>query len=163
MGTNKDLVRRLYSELHPGGNTSEAREILADSYVDHDIPGLGEGGREELIGAVVGVRAAIPDVAPQLGPILAEGGTWSPYGWWRQAPTRELLFRPGYRPLAPGSRGKSSMSSAVRTARSSSIGECSTCLGSCSSWGRSPARPDHDHGWQEVTEWPRRWSASAAW
>lgn len=53
MGTNKDLVRRLYSELHPGGNTSEAREILADSYVDHDIPGLGEGGREELIGAVL--------------------------------------------------------------------------------------------------------------
>lgn len=73
MGTNKDLVRRLYNELHAEGNTSAAREILADAYVDHDIPGLGEGGREELIGAVVGVRAAIPDVKPQLGPILAEG------------------------------------------------------------------------------------------
>jgi predicted ester cyclase len=69
---NKELVRRLYSGLMAKGDTAVAEEVLAGDYLDHDIPGVGEGGRKELVAAVLGVRAAIPDIAPTLGPMLAE-------------------------------------------------------------------------------------------
>jgi predicted ester cyclase len=46
--------------------------VLAEDYLDHDIPGVGEGGRQELVGAVLAVRAAFPDISPTLGPTLAE-------------------------------------------------------------------------------------------
>ena len=70
---NKDLVRRLYGGLMAKGDTAVAEEGLAEDYLDHDIPRVGEGGRQELIAAVLGVRAAVPDIAPTLGPVLAEG------------------------------------------------------------------------------------------
>jgi steroid delta-isomerase-like uncharacterized protein len=75
MGTpdgNKELVRRLYAGLMARGDTAAADELLADDYVDHDIPGVGEGGKQELIAAVLAVRASFPDIAPTLDPILAE-------------------------------------------------------------------------------------------
>ena len=71
--TNTRLIQRLYGELMARGNTAVAMEILATDYVDHDIPGLGQGGRQELIATVQAVRASLPDVAPVLGPIVAEG------------------------------------------------------------------------------------------
>ena len=70
---NKELVRRLYGGLMAGGDTAVADEVLAGDYVDHDIPGIGEGGKQELVAAVLAVRASFPDIAPTLGPILAEG------------------------------------------------------------------------------------------
>ena len=70
---SKELVRRLYGGLMAKGDTAVAEEVLAEDYLDHDIPGVGEGGRQELIAAVLGVRAAVPDIAPTLGPVLAEG------------------------------------------------------------------------------------------
>jgi predicted ester cyclase len=70
---NKELVERLYGGLMARGNTAAADEVLADDYLDHDIPGVGEGGRHELVTAVQAVRASLPDIAPHLGPILAEG------------------------------------------------------------------------------------------
>ena len=70
---NKDLVHRLYNTLMAEGDVTAAQEILATGYVDHDIPGLGEGGRAELIQAVQGVRAAFPDIKPTLPQTLAEG------------------------------------------------------------------------------------------
>jgi predicted SnoaL-like aldol condensation-catalyzing enzyme len=70
---NTDLVRRLYGGLMAEGDTAAADEVLADDYLDHDIPGVGEGGRKELVAAVQAVRAAFPDIAPTLGPILAGG------------------------------------------------------------------------------------------
>ncbi|MGE0229219.1 MAG: ester cyclase [Dehalococcoidia bacterium] len=69
---NKDLVRRLYDVLHARGDAEAARALLAPDYVDHDIPGLGSGGREELIAAVLAVRGAFPDVQPELYELLAE-------------------------------------------------------------------------------------------
>jgi len=69
---NKELVRRLYGGLMAKGDTAVAEEVLAEGYLDHDIPGVGEGGRKELVAAVLGVREAIPDIAPTLGPTLAE-------------------------------------------------------------------------------------------
>jgi predicted ester cyclase len=70
---NKELVRRLYGGLMAKGDTAVAAEVLAEGYLDHDIPGVGEGGSQELVAVVLGVRAAFPDIAPTLGPILAEG------------------------------------------------------------------------------------------
>jgi predicted ester cyclase len=70
---NTELARRLYGGLMAEGDTAVADEVLAEDYLDHDIPGVGEGGRKELVAAVLAVRAAFPDIAPTLGPILAEG------------------------------------------------------------------------------------------
>lgn len=70
---NKELVKRLYGGLMARGDTAVAGAVLADDYLDHDIPGVGEGGRHELVAAVQAVRASFPDIAPALGPILAEG------------------------------------------------------------------------------------------
>jgi len=70
---NTELVRRLYGGLMAEGDTAVADDLLADDYLDHDIPGVGEGGRKELVAAVQAVRAAFPDIAPTLGPILADG------------------------------------------------------------------------------------------
>ena len=71
---NKDLVRRLYGTLMARGDTADDDEILADDYTDHSIPGHpGDGNREDLKAAVMGVRAAIPDIKPHMHEILAEG------------------------------------------------------------------------------------------
>jgi hypothetical protein len=70
---NKELVRRLYGGLMAKGDTAVAEKVLAEDYLDHDISGVGQGGRQELVAAVLGVRAAVPDIAPTLDPILAEG------------------------------------------------------------------------------------------
>jgi predicted ester cyclase len=68
---NTELVRRLYGGLMAKGDTAVADELLATDYLDHDIPGVGEGGRKELVTAVLAVRAAFPDISPTLGPTLA--------------------------------------------------------------------------------------------
>jgi predicted ester cyclase len=69
---NKELVRRLYGGLMAKGDTTVADQVLADDYLDHDIPGVGEGGKRELVAAVLAVRASFPDIAPTLDPVLAE-------------------------------------------------------------------------------------------
>jgi predicted ester cyclase len=69
---NKDLVRRLYATLMAEGDTAAADEMLAEGYVDHDIPGPFPPDREGLKQAVMGVRAAFPDVKPELYEIVAE-------------------------------------------------------------------------------------------
>lgn len=69
---NKELVQRLYNTLMAAGDSDSAREILAEDYLDHDIPGIGQGGREELIQAVMGVRSAFPDVQPELFELVAQ-------------------------------------------------------------------------------------------
>ena len=70
---NKDLVRRLYAVLHGAGDTAAASAIVAEDYVDHDLPGMGQGGRDQLFMLVSGVRAAIPDVHPTVVQAVAEG------------------------------------------------------------------------------------------
>jgi len=70
---NKALVRRLYARLQGAGDTAAADEIVADDYVDHSLPGIGEGGRPELYALVAGVRSALPDVAPVVEQAVAEG------------------------------------------------------------------------------------------
>jgi predicted ester cyclase/uncharacterized protein YndB with AHSA1/START domain len=70
---NKELVRRLYGTLMAAGDTAAADTVLAMDYVDHDIPGhAGDGGRDELKAAVLGVRAAFPDIKPELYEMAAD-------------------------------------------------------------------------------------------
>jgi predicted ester cyclase len=71
---NKDLVRELYAKLMGEGDVATAERLLAADYVDHDVPGLqGDGDRDDLIRAVQGVRAAFPDIKPELYELVAEG------------------------------------------------------------------------------------------
>jgi predicted ester cyclase len=70
---DKDLIRRLYAVLHGSGDTEAAKDLVAADYVDHDLPGLGTGGRDELFMLVAGVRAAVPDVRPSVVQAVAEG------------------------------------------------------------------------------------------
>jgi predicted ester cyclase/uncharacterized protein YndB with AHSA1/START domain len=69
----RQLVRELYTRLMGEGDDAAGRTLLADDYIDHDIPGVGPGGREELITAVMAVRAAFPDIQPVLHEMLADG------------------------------------------------------------------------------------------
>lgn len=69
---NKELVRRLYATLMARGDTRAADGILADDYVDHDIPGPFPPDREGLKQAVLAVRSSFPDVTPELFEVLAE-------------------------------------------------------------------------------------------
>jgi steroid delta-isomerase-like uncharacterized protein len=69
---NKDLVHRLYNILMAHGDIDSANQILADDYIDHDLPGIGEGGKGQLIQVVQGVRASFPDITPTLYETLAE-------------------------------------------------------------------------------------------
>lgn len=63
---NIALVHRLYDHVMGEGDEQVAREIWAEDFVDHDVPGLGDGGREEVIAVVMGVRAAFPDITPTI-------------------------------------------------------------------------------------------------
>jgi predicted ester cyclase len=69
---NRDLVRELYGSLMARGDEAAARRIHAEDYVDHDVPGPVPGNRDGLIAAVAGVRAAFPDVRPELFETIAE-------------------------------------------------------------------------------------------
>lgn len=132
---NKQLVRRLYATLHAEGDLASAREILAEDYVDHDIPGIGEGGREELIAAVQAVRASFPDVKPELFELVAEDDLVAV----ASRPVARIRARSSWvSPLAARrSAGRRSTYSAVRTVGSWSTGASSICSRSSSSLGRS--------------------------
>jgi hypothetical protein len=49
---NKELVRRLYGGLMAKGDTAVAEEVPVEDDLDHDILGVGQGGRQELVGRV---------------------------------------------------------------------------------------------------------------
>jgi predicted ester cyclase len=72
LDANRALVRQLYSSLMGNGDTTVAGSLLADDYLDHALPGIGEGGRAELYALVAGVRAALPDVVPTVAQAVAE-------------------------------------------------------------------------------------------
>jgi predicted ester cyclase len=69
---NKALIRALYNSLMAHGDTATAMTLLPSNFIDHDIPGLGTGGPEDLIQAVLAVRAAFPDITPELYDLVAE-------------------------------------------------------------------------------------------
>src|SRR5687768_125688 len=73
LDSNTVLVHRLYERLMAKGDVVAAEEILDERYVDHSLPGIGEGGRKEFIEVVRGVRAAVPDIAPTVDQAVAEG------------------------------------------------------------------------------------------
>lgn len=71
----KELIRALYARLMAKGDVTAISDLLAPDYKDHDIPGMPNGGgREDLKNAVLGVRAAFPDITPQLLGLIEEDG-----------------------------------------------------------------------------------------
>jgi predicted SnoaL-like aldol condensation-catalyzing enzyme len=137
---NTELVQRLYGGLMAKGDTAVADEVLAEDYLDHDIPGVGEGGRQELVAAVLAVRAAVPDIAPTLGPILAEGDLVAV-----RVEAHGSTPAPRSRPASPRparpSPGRKSTSSAAPAIASPNTGGCSTCSASSSNSAPSPPDP----------------------
>jgi predicted ester cyclase len=70
---NAALVHELYGSLMAEGDVAAAERILAEDYVDHDVPGPFPGTRDGLIQAVQAVRTAFPDVKPELFETIAQG------------------------------------------------------------------------------------------
>lgn len=69
---NKQVIRRLYSEVMGKGNMQVADEIFADDYVDH-MPIMETPDREGLLKSVDAARRAFPDVRPGIIAEIAEG------------------------------------------------------------------------------------------
>ena len=69
---NKDIVRRLYSEVMGKGNMDAADEIFDPSYIDH-MPIMDTPDREGLLKSVEAARRAFPDVKPTIIAEIAEG------------------------------------------------------------------------------------------
>lgn len=69
---NEKLVRALYARLMAKGDTTVTNDLLAADYLDHDIPGLPNGGgASDLVNAVLAVRAAFPDITPELPQLIS--------------------------------------------------------------------------------------------
>lgn len=71
---NKEIVRRVISEVVNKGNLAVAEEVLAENYIyhfpTHDINGI--NGFKEFIGAM---RTAFPDLNVTIEDLVAEGDT----------------------------------------------------------------------------------------
>ncbi len=67
------VVRRLYREFMGQGDVAAAHACWSPHLVDHDIPGIGRGGREEVMQAVLKVRSCMPDVVPTVERIFSQG------------------------------------------------------------------------------------------
>lgn len=62
---NKEVVRRLYSEVMGKGNPRAADEIVASDYVDH-MPIMETPDRTGLLKSVAAARNAFPEVEPRM-------------------------------------------------------------------------------------------------
>jgi predicted ester cyclase len=69
---NKNVVRRLYSEVMGQGNMEVADEIFDPGYVDH-MPIMDTPDREGLLKSVEAARRAFPDVKPSIIAEISEG------------------------------------------------------------------------------------------
>jgi steroid delta-isomerase-like uncharacterized protein len=70
---NKALIRRMFEEAIPAGDTSVMREIVAADFLDHDpMPGQPAGvqGAEYVVSTMVG---AYPDLRFTIDDLVAEG------------------------------------------------------------------------------------------
>ena len=83
---NKGLIRDLYGSLMAHGDTATAMTLLPPNFIDHDIPGLGTGGPEDLIQAVLAVRASFP-ISPRNSTISSPKRIGWPCALRRVAPT----------------------------------------------------------------------------
>jgi len=68
--SNKDVAKRLASEVFSQGNMRAFDEIFANGYVNHTMPVPGVPGTKE---GVLATRAAFPDVHVDVKEVVAEG------------------------------------------------------------------------------------------
>ena len=72
--SNKDVAKRLASEVFSQGNMRAFDEIFANGYVNHTMPVPGVPGTKEGFRQVVlATRAAFPDVHVDVKEVVAEG------------------------------------------------------------------------------------------
>jgi len=69
---NKEVIRRLYSEVMGKGDLDVADEIFDPDYVDH-MPIMITSDRDGLLKSVEAARKAFPDVKPTIVAETAEG------------------------------------------------------------------------------------------
>jgi steroid delta-isomerase-like uncharacterized protein len=78
---NKALMRRSYGEVWAKGNLAVAKELVADSFVDHMPMPDQRPGRDGHNDAVLAIRGAFPDLQLSVEEILGEGdrmvGRWT--------------------------------------------------------------------------------------
>jgi steroid delta-isomerase-like uncharacterized protein len=72
--TNKVVARRLAEDVFSRGDMEAFDAIVADDYVNHNIPVPGiEGTKEGFRALVVATRRAFPDVTVHIDDLVAEG------------------------------------------------------------------------------------------
>src|SRR5687767_6433970 len=72
---NKDAIRRLVSEVMHQGNLAVIDELFAADFKNHTAPPGVPPTREGFKQLVAGVRAAFPDVKPEIDELIVEGDT----------------------------------------------------------------------------------------
>lgn len=71
---NKDVVRRLYSEVQNQGRVDVLDEIMDADFMDQGEAILGESkGRETLKRTIIAVRSLLPDLRVEIEDIVADG------------------------------------------------------------------------------------------
>jgi steroid delta-isomerase-like uncharacterized protein len=70
---HKAMVRRIYAEVHNGGNWAVCDELLAPDFVDHAAPPSAPRGPESMKYVVGMLRGAFPDLHHTVEDLVAEG------------------------------------------------------------------------------------------
>jgi steroid delta-isomerase-like uncharacterized protein len=70
---NEALMRRFYEELWSRGNLEAIPELVADDFVDHQVPVGQTSGREALAGLVVMWRTGFPDMQETVEDLISKG------------------------------------------------------------------------------------------
>ena len=91
---NKALIRRVFEEVIPAGNTSAMRDVMASDFLDHDpLPGqpAGAAGGEYVVSTM---HTAHPDLQFTIDDLMAEADRVTIRWTLRGTNTGPLLGRP---------------------------------------------------------------------
>lgn len=91
---NKALIRRVFEEIIPAGDTAAMREVMAPDFLDHDpLPGQPPGGAggEHVVRTM---HTAQPDLRFSIDDLLGEGDRVSIRWTLRGTNTGPMLGRP---------------------------------------------------------------------
>ena len=123
---NVALIERLYERVMGNGDEQAALEIWSADLVDHDVPGVGVGGRDDVMAQVRGVRAAIPDIRPVIDHTFGQDDLVC-VRVTASGSHSGLPFPQGSNPRASRSPGTRCTSSGAVRSKLWSTGACSTC------------------------------------
>jgi predicted ester cyclase len=92
---NKSAVRRFFQKVWNDGNVAEAASFLAPDFVSHNSFGVSAVGPQQYGQAVLGYRAAFPDLVTTVEDALADGNRVAVRGTDRGTHRGEFM---GYQP-----------------------------------------------------------------